>query len=94
MAQFIFNVPDNQVSRIVDAFSANYNYQTQVANPSYDPELPIDSGNQPLMTNPETQGQFVRRQIRNFMKENVVAYEKKQQISGLSQISPPDVTDG
>ena len=79
MAQFAVEIDDADVQRVMDAVSANYNYQTQVDNPDFDEELAEDPVTNPrLIDNPENVYIFANKIVRKFLADNVRAYEVKQ----------------
>jgi hypothetical protein len=53
--------------RVTEAFKAQYNYQAMLS----DPNDPLG----PPIPNPETEAQFVRRMIRNYVKELTTTHE-------------------
>lgn len=77
MAQFTIEIADADVNRVLDAVAANYNRQEQVPNPDFDEALPESQANVRMIDNPETIAQFANRMVRNFLAENVKAYEVK-----------------
>jgi hypothetical protein len=64
MAQITLQYPDAQAQRIVEAFSNTYGWQAQITNPDGT-----------TTNNPETKAQFTKRQIGNFIKQTVMAWE-------------------
>ena len=78
MAQITFNIPDNKVADVRAAFKTTYNYQAVVPNPAFDPELPEDPVTNPsTIDNPETEVQFFKRKIREYIQDVVRAYQAK-----------------
>lgn len=77
MAQFSIEIADADITRVLDAVAANYNRQEQVPNPDFDEALPESQANVRMIDNPETIAQFANRMVRNFLAENVKAYEVK-----------------
>lgn len=78
MAQITITIPDAKVPEVREAFKATYNYQAIIANPSFDPNLPIDPVTNPeTIDNPETEGQFFQRKIREWIRDVVKAYQAK-----------------
>ena len=76
MAIFELAISDEDVSRVFDAVCSNYNWVEKVQNPEFDAEQPEDESTNPSMIdNPEDQGQFVHRIVRQFLAEHVTAYE-------------------
>jgi len=61
---FTITIPNEILSRVVAALGTFYGYE---------PEILDNDGN--LITNPETEGQFVQRKIKEEIKERVVKQE-------------------
>ena len=94
MAVFSVNIDDADVNRVISAMCANYGYQAQIENPSFDPSLPIDADTNPeTIPNPETQSQFANRKTRDFLMENTVAYELRVERENVPKPTPPNITD-
>jgi|TARA_R100000479_G_scaffold38979_1_gene17432 hypothetical protein len=92
--QFCVDIADSDVDRVITAMCANYNYQTEIPNPDFNPDLPIDPNTNPeKIANPETPYQFVNRMGRDFLINNTVAYELKLEKQNVPQPTPPDITD-
>ena len=77
MAQFSVEIADADVSRVLDAVAANYNRPEQVPNPDFNESLEESETNARVIDNPETKSVFANRIVRNFLSENVKAYEVK-----------------
>lgn len=78
MAQFSIEIADQDVDRVLNAVAKNYNRPDKVANPDFDPGQPENPGTNPReIDNPESVPVFVNRIVRNFLSENVKAYEVK-----------------
>lgn len=91
MAIFQLEIADDDVARVFDAICSNYGWPDNVANPdiigddSIDPDDPatepagpVDVDGNPIpatIPNPETQGDFTHRIVRQFLSEHVQAYE-------------------
>ena len=75
MAQFSIEIADEDVNRVMDAVSANYNWPSTVANPDFDEGQPISGENPETIANPENKFMFVNRIVRNFLQNHVTAYE-------------------
>jgi len=86
MAIFQLEIADDDVSRVFDAICSNYGYQADIPNPEYivdesDPDNivePVDADGNPIpstITNPETQGDFTHKIVRQFLGDHVRAYE-------------------
>lgn len=94
MADFCINIADQDVNRVIGAMCANYGYNPQIPNPAFDPGLPVDPDTNPeFIPNPETSFQFANRMTRDFLMNNTVAYELKQEKDAVPQPTPPDITD-
>lgn len=65
MAQFSLEIADADVSRVLEAVAANYNR----------PETVFVNGEE--VDNPESKAVFANKIVRNFLSENVKAYEIK-----------------
>ena len=79
MAQFSIEIDDADVERVLSAVSYNYKRPVSIPNPSFDVNLPTDPTTNPeTIPNPETLYQFANRIVRNFLTENVRAYEVKE----------------
>jgi hypothetical protein len=77
MAQFSVDIADADVSRVLGALAANYNRPERVPNPDFDPLQPVSETNSEFIDNPETVAQFGNRMVREFLSNNVKAYEIK-----------------
>ena len=76
MAQFAIEIADADIMRVMTAVAANYKRQEMVDNPEFDDQLPEDPTTNPAqIENPETVFQFCNRIVRQFLSENVKAYE-------------------
>jgi hypothetical protein len=62
MAIFSIEIADSDIERVLNAVAANYN------RPDF-----LDDETE----NPESKAQFANRIVRQFLRENVVAYEKR-----------------
>lgn len=98
MAQFSIEIADGDVSRVLMAIAANYRRQATVENPNFDSNLPVDQDTNPeTIENPETLYQFANRIVRNFLSENVKAYEvqeaKRLAAEQASQNNTPVIND-
>ena len=93
MAQFAIDIADENVNRVLDAIAVNYNRPETVSNPSFDPALPEDELNPRNIDNPESKAAFSNRKVREFLSENVYAYEKRLAISALELPSDVTITD-
>ena len=98
MAQFSVEIADADIDRVLGALAANYNRLDRVANPEFDSTQEPSESNPEMIDNPETIAQFGNRMVRNFLAENVKAYEvrlaKQQAADALNtdvSISDPAV---
>ena len=73
MAQFTIEIADSDVERVLTSLVTNY----RVANPDFDSQQPTSDSNPEMVDNPETIYQFGNRMVRQFLSENVQAYEIK-----------------
>ena len=78
MAQYCIDIPDEHLNRVISAVANQYGYQLTVNNPDFDLEQPEDETNPTTIPNPKTIGSFVNEVVRNFLLENVKAWESKQ----------------
>jgi hypothetical protein len=90
MAQFSVEINDADVSRVLDAVSANYNRPETVSNPSFDSSLPESESNPRTIDNPESKAAFSNRIVREFLAEHVYAHEQQLAIQAVE--SPVSVT--
>lgn len=85
MAQFSIEIADEDVARVLTAIAKNYNR----------PDKVIVDGVE--VDNPETTYQFANRIVRNFLAENVKAYEVKEAkrvaAEQANQNANPDIRD-
>jgi hypothetical protein len=82
---------DALASEIRNAYAKQFDYQDNVANPSYNPALPIDPVTNPVtIANPETKAQFRDRIIKREIKNCVKWYRYE---IAKEAISIPDVAD-
>ncbi len=75
MAQFSVEIADADVARVLNALVVNYRRPERVPNPEFDPMEPVSEDNVELIDNPETVSQFGNRMVRQFLADNVKAYE-------------------
>ncbi len=99
MAQITFNIPDDKIQGVRNAFADAYRYQAIIANPDFDPELPVDPVTNPeTIDNPETKHQFFKRQVRQYVREVVKSFQAKSAGDTARQSAIDnfdlDVTDG
>ena len=72
MAVFSIEIADVDVNRVMDAITANYQWQENVINPDYDP---TDPASLEFLPNPEDKFKFTNRMVRQFLADHVVAHE-------------------
>ena len=83
MATFSLDIAEEDVGRVLNAISANYNRPEQIPNPDYpvnSESAPVDENGNPIpprIDNPENKAVFTHRMVRNFLSEHVSAYEIK-----------------
>jgi hypothetical protein len=77
MAQFSVEIADQDVARVLNSLAVNYGRPEQVPNPDFDPLQPVSETNSEFIDNPETVAQFGNRMVREFLSNNVKAYEIK-----------------
>ncbi len=86
MAIFQLEIADADVQRVFDAICGNYGRQAQIINPDYIVTLdeegeevyPVDENGvaiPEMIDNPESEGDFVHRKVRDFLAEHVRGYE-------------------
>ena len=91
MAVFSVNIDDADVGRVISAMCANYGYQPEIDNPTWNPSAP--ETNPEKIPNPETESQFANRMTRDYLMSNTVAYELKVEKENVPQPTPPNITD-
>ncbi len=91
MAVFSVNIDDADVGRVISAMCANYGYEAEIDNPSWNPSDP--EANPQRISNPETQSQFANRMTRDYLMSNTVAYELKLERESVPKPTPPNITD-
>ena len=75
MAQFCVEIPDDKVEMVITSLASIYKYQSMISNPDYNPSL----DNIPeYIPNPENIYIFANRIVRNWITENVIAYQAQQ----------------
>lgn len=77
MAIFSVEILDQDIDRVLNAISYNYGRQDQIQNPNFNLELEESIENPRLIENPESKAAFANRKVRDFLKDNVIAYEKE-----------------
>ena len=56
--QFCVDIADGDVDRVITAMCANYNYQTEIPNPDFNPDLPVDPDTNPQGARSSSSGWF------------------------------------
>lgn len=92
MATVTITIPDTEVDRTLDGFTAHHKYSLTVANPDYDPV--VDDESLATIPNPESKVQFVKREIVEFVKASVKAEETRSTLEAARGAMPsePDIT--
>lgn len=75
MAVFSVEIADNDIMRVLVAMAANYGRPETIDNPSFNNQEPVSEENPLTIANPETHAQFANRMVRQYLAENVKAYE-------------------
>ena len=75
MAEFKIEIADADVNRVLGALAVNYKRPDRVAHPDFDSSQEPSESNPEMIDNPETVAQFGNRMVRQFLAENVKAYE-------------------
>jgi hypothetical protein len=70
MANITISIPDAAMQRVEDAFVAQYNYQEVIPEHLGENGEPI-----PSAPNPETKQQFVKRRLKDHVKDTVALHE-------------------
>lgn len=78
MAQFAIEIADADVMKVLLAMAGMYGWQATVANPSFNPDEPESESNPATIANPETIAMHANRKVREFLSENVVAWEVRK----------------
>lgn len=92
MAQFSVEIADVDIYRVLAALAANYNRPDQVPNPDFDESQEESETNVRMIDNPETITRFGNRIVRNFLAENVKAYEVRLAKQQAADALNTDVT--
>jgi len=80
MAVFSLEIDDTDVQRVFDSVCGNYNWSAQISNPAFEEDA-IDAEGNPvpeIIDNPESQGDFTHRMVRQFLSEHVASWELKE----------------
>ncbi|MAH45110.1 hypothetical protein CMI37_04725 [Candidatus Pacearchaeota archaeon] len=95
MSSFCVDIPDEDVGRLVDALCANYKYQDEIPNPTFDSEAESGPDSLETIDNPETKNDFANRMTREFLMSNTYSYELKlAREAAISEVpTPPNITD-
>jgi len=92
MAQFSVEIADADVLRVLGALAANYNRPEQLPNPDFDDSQEESETNNRMIDNPETLAQFGNRMVREFLANNVRAYEVRVAKQQAQEALNSDVT--
>lgn len=97
MAEFKIQIADEDVERVINSIVQNYKRPTLVPNPDFDNNQPPSENNLEMIENPETPYQFANRKVREFLSQNVQAYEVKEAkriaAEEARQNANPEITD-
>ena len=78
MAQHCVEIPDEHLDRVINSIANQYGYSSTVENPDFDSSLPEGDDNPTTIANPVTIGEFANGVVRDFLINNVKAWESKQ----------------
>ena len=78
MAQHCVEIPDEHLDRVINAIANQYGHIPTVSNPDFDESLPEGDDNPRTIANPVTIGEFANGVVRDFLINNVKAWESKQ----------------
>jgi hypothetical protein len=92
MAEFKIEIADADVNRVLGALAVNYKRPDRVANPDFDSSQEPSESNPETIDNPETIAQFGNRMVRQFLAENVRAYEVRLAKQQVEQSLNTDIT--
>ena len=92
MAEFKIEIADADVNRVLGALAVNYKRPDRVANPDFDSSQEPSESNPEMIDNPETIAQFGNRMVRQFLAENVRAYEVRLAKQQVEQSLNTDIT--
>ncbi len=93
MASITLTIPAGDATRILDGFATHHKYQTDVANPLYDP-ADAESTEPETIPNPESKVEFAKRKIIEFVKASVKAEETRVALEAArgAMASDPTIT--
>jgi len=92
MAQHCVEIPDEHLDRVISAVANQYGYNPTVENPDFDHSLPEGDGNPKTIDNPVSISQFANGIVRDFLINNVKAWESKQ-AAETARIAAIDAVD-
>ncbi len=92
MAQHCVEIPDEHLDRVISAVANQYGYNPTVENPDFDDSLPEGDGNPKNIDNPVSISQFANGIVRDFLINNVKAWESKQ-AAETARIAAIDAVD-
>ena len=92
MAEFKIEISDSDVGRVLTSLASNYNRPIMVPNPDFDDSQPVSESNLEMIDNPESIPRFGNRVVREFLSENVKAYEIKLAKKQAADLVNTDIT--
>lgn len=75
MAQITINIPNDQLSRVINAMAVQYGYEETIIN---------QSGQ--VIANPQTKAEFAKAMVIKFAKAAVIAYEASLAVADYDQV--------
>ena len=78
MPQHCVEIPDEHLDRVISAVANQYGYNPTVENPDFDDSLPEGDDNLKTIPNPVSIAEFANGIVRDFLINNVKAWESKQ----------------
>lgn len=81
---FSFTVSEVNKARIINGVCYQNNYRDQIEDPENEGEM---------IANPETKAQFAKRMIKEYIKNNVRAYEVSKAVSEARKAKMEEVDD-
>ena len=93
MAQYCIDIQDEHIDRVISGVANQYGYQATIDNPHFNELQDEGEDNPRLLPNPETIGQFVNGVVRDFLINNVKAWESKQaaEVARVAAIEAVDI---
>jgi len=89
MATITFNIPDDKIQDIINAFASSINmYYDQVNNPDFDPSKPEDPTTNPkTIPNPVSKSKFTKQCIIDYIKRTVKEHKAQGFNTQIKQAS-------